>query len=455
MKRFVLQAVQDDDHLAPAREVFQLANLDRAIISTAFMSASGLSLLQAVLDPIADKTKIFVGIRNGVTTVQSNQKALEIGCETYMVDTGSRNRIFHPKLYYSRSPALGRLLLGSANLTMGGLRTNIEASVLQEFGAADAASVALMDDLEAKLDAMIVDFPEHVIRAVDNAQLAALQASGRLVDERKTRPPEPAGSSANRDLDTIPKMALKTNPIAVPKPAAPPPAPAPPAPAAAAPAAAPAPLPVPVEDRWEQVWESNGLTRRHLNIPDGDNTNPTGSMLMGVGAWDGIDQRHYFRDEVFAALDWVPEPSSLALSARNMMICFRAAEPKRRSAHSFATRQLIAAPRDGANRAQPVQVLYRNPGRAARFRLLFGACFCIWFRNHLRKRHIFQVFLATPAGFEPATCPLGGGCSIQLSHGVQGTYCGQAPKKASLQGRIRRGSVLAHRSPFGPPYRPI
>ena len=26
--------------------------------------------------------------------------------------------------------------------------------------------------------------------------------------------------------------------------------------------------------------------------------------------------------------------------------------------------------------------------------------------------------MATPAGFEPATCPLGGGCSIQLSHGV-------------------------------------
>lgn len=26
--------------------------------------------------------------------------------------------------------------------------------------------------------------------------------------------------------------------------------------------------------------------------------------------------------------------------------------------------------------------------------------------------------MVTPAGFEPATCPLGGGCSIQLSHGA-------------------------------------
>ena len=28
----------------------------------------------------------------------------------------------------------------------------------------------------------------------------------------------------------------------------------------------------------------------------------------------------------------------------------------------------------------------------------------------------FLKFLVTQAGFEPATCPLGGGCSIQLSH---------------------------------------
>ena len=30
--------------------------------------------------------------------------------------------------------------------------------------------------------------------------------------------------------------------------------------------------------------------------------------------------------------------------------------------------------------------------------------------------------MATPAGFEPATCPLGGGCSIQLSHGAVFVY---------------------------------
>ena len=99
MKQFLLQAVQDEDHLVPAQEIFQVPYLELAIIGTAFMTATGLSLLQDTLEPIADRMRLFVGIRNGVTTVQSIQKALEIGCETYMVDTGSRTRIFHPKLY--------------------------------------------------------------------------------------------------------------------------------------------------------------------------------------------------------------------------------------------------------------------------------------------------------------------------------------------------------------------
>ena len=120
MARFLLQAANDEDHLTPAREVFGLDALVSATVSTAFMTESGLALLAGVLEPIADRTRIFVGIRNGVTTVQAIQKALEIGCETYMVDTGSRQRIFHPKLSYARSAARAKLLLGSANLTMAG-----------------------------------------------------------------------------------------------------------------------------------------------------------------------------------------------------------------------------------------------------------------------------------------------------------------------------------------------
>ena len=45
MARFLLQAVNNEDHLTPAREVFGLGDLQVATISTAFMTAAGLSLL--------------------------------------------------------------------------------------------------------------------------------------------------------------------------------------------------------------------------------------------------------------------------------------------------------------------------------------------------------------------------------------------------------------------------
>ncbi|MGJ8529400.1 hypothetical protein [Maritalea sp.] len=290
MRNFILQAVSEEDHLTPAQDVLRLPDLEVAIISTAFMTAAGLSLLEDSLSRIAPRTRIFVGIRNGVTTVQSIQKALDIGCETYMIDTGTRQRIFHPKLYYARSSVQANLLLGSANLTMGGLRTNIEASVLQEMDP--KVDGAFIDELENKLAAMIVDYPENVIRALDAAQLADLQRAGRLIDEQKKRLPEFVGSSSDRALDNVPTMDLHTAPVRVSRPAAP-------------------PVIQTVEvirERAEQVWESNGLTRRHLNIPTGANTNPTGSMLLGVGGWQGIDQRHYFRDNVFEALVWTADP---------------------------------------------------------------------------------------------------------------------------------------------------
>jgi hypothetical protein len=40
-----------------------------------------------------------------------------------------------------------------------------------------------------------------------------------------------------------------------------------------------------------------------------------------------------------------------------------------------------------------------------------------------RRKLLWLDFLATPAGLEPATCRLEGGCSIQLSYGVVRMRC--------------------------------
>ncbi len=72
----------------------------------------------------------------------------------------------------------------------------------------------------------------------------------------------------------------------------------------------------------------------------------------------------------------MPEPSSLALSAKNMMICLRVALPNFRSAHVFATRQLIGRPQSAQVRANFVQVLYEISSVSVEFDPKAHGTFC-------------------------------------------------------------------------------
>ena len=265
------------------------------------MNARGLSLLGDDIKQIAAKTTVLAGIRNGITSAQGLRTSLELGCSTYVVDTGSRQLVFHPKIYMSRNASEARLLVGSANLTIGGLISNIEASILLTLDPNQSDDEDFIARLEDQIDAMISEFPENVLQIFDYAAIEDLLASGRVIDESIDQGPTTSGSSRRRNLDTVPKMNLNTRLITPP--------PVNPfreeSEAVATPSTA-TPLGVltPVRERLNLVWKSNPLTRRDLSIPVSSNTNPTGSMLFKKGALQNIDQRHYFRDEVFADLDW-------------------------------------------------------------------------------------------------------------------------------------------------------
>jgi hypothetical protein len=58
------------------------------------------------------------------------------------------------------------------------------------------------------------------------------------------------------------------------------------------------------------------------------------------------------------------------------MICLRGALPNLRSAHSFATRQLIGGPQDAQRRANFVQVLYENFAISAKIDQYRFVSFC-------------------------------------------------------------------------------
>lgn len=265
------------------------------------MNARGLSLLDEDIKPIASKTTILTGIRNGITTAQGLKTCLKLGCSTHVVDTGSRNLVFHPKIYMSRNANEARLLVGSANLTAGGLLSNIEASVILNLNLREPDDKTFVQLLEQQIDGMIAEHPDNVIQVSDLAAIDNLFATGRVIDESIDPGPTVSATSTRRDLDTVPRMKIRTRSIAIPY--------VNPFREASDEEAEQAHsdfsgIVLPASERLTLVWKSNPLTRRDLSIPVGANTNPTGSMLFKKGALENIDQRHYFRDEVFADLDW-------------------------------------------------------------------------------------------------------------------------------------------------------
>lgn len=309
-KEFILQGFTPRTHADALREIFKINDVERVILSVAFVSESGVQQIKKELKAHAAHVTVFAGVRNDITSHQGLSLLHSISGKLYAVDTGSRMVIFHPKLYLVRGKLKAKLVVGSANLTLGGLNNNIEAGMLLDFDLTDADDKKVVDEIEAQLDALPNDYPEHVIKVAAINNLDDMLACGRLVDEMAVPPPRPATSAgASANGDTVPRIKLKVQPLrralakakAEPKKLKASKASV----AATAGKAAPKPVPAIAGVEFELVWESKPLTRRDLTIPDATGTHATGSVNLDKGLLqEEVDHRHYFRDDVFPHLVW-------------------------------------------------------------------------------------------------------------------------------------------------------
>ena len=286
-----------------------LPNPTEVLVSVAFVREPGLDAVEAAIMPVAAKAKFFIGIRNDITSIQAVKRLLSMKVTLYAVDTGSRNILFHPKLYMAANASKASVIIGSANLTFGGLHNNIEVSTRMNLDFSNAADKKFRDNVTDTFAAMLKNHPRHVFLIKDNKHAEELFDSGRLADEDLISAPSTASSVKKGERDDLPRMKLThvaqrriKAPVIKAVQATRPKKPAKAAPAAAVPSASVV--------RY-LVWESKPLMERDLNIPTGINTAATGSMGLKKGALDddNIDHRHYFRDEVFADLKWTNDPS--------------------------------------------------------------------------------------------------------------------------------------------------
>jgi len=291
--KLLAQGLTDNhEHFSELNQLLQLKGATEILISVAFARKSGVDLLRPLLESRKDIANVYVGIRNGVTSVQAILAMLKIGIHPYVIDVATTQRLYHPKIYAAFSSTKVELVIGSANLTKGGLNNNYEASTVISLDPCNGPDGDYIATVKAAFCGLEKRFPDNVTQLSKVKAAVKLFREGLLEDERiikrqapnkvKTKdapvPPKPMPSTAKK---TSPALRDAVTPKRTKK----------------------------FAGGYVLVWESKGLTRRHLNIPTGEKTNRTGGMSFGKGLMKQINQSNYFRNCVFDKLDWQSDPS--------------------------------------------------------------------------------------------------------------------------------------------------
>ena len=213
IQKLLLQGFTSNNHLEVLKQLFALPGIEKAIISVAFLNEAGVDHLSTQLSSVGSKTDVYAGIRNDITSRQGLHSLMQHGASVHYVDTGARYVIFHPKIYFARSKNKARMVLGSANLTPGGLNNNIEASVTFELNLDDPDDRGLADSLEVGFASLTKDYPEHVVLLNDEKDLEKLQEEGRLIDEASSSPPRTVRRVTASKTDGLSRIKLKVSPI--------------------------------------------------------------------------------------------------------------------------------------------------------------------------------------------------------------------------------------------------
>lgn len=290
--------VNGHDHESAVNSILNSPWATKILISSAFVREGGVSKLQDRLNPVAGITKAFFGIANGITSKQALLKCLDIGLFPYVIDMGTQSSIFHTKVYAAIGENQAELIVGSANLTSSGLADNIETSSLLKLDLNEQNDRNYILGIVEPFENLIGSYPKNVFQITTAAEIDQLVLEGRLEDEmvKKSAPVVGTKAPGTPSSATPAFPVIRRNPAVVPAPPIPPQ----PVAAPAIPAAGPAPA-------QGLVWSSKPLSERDLCIPTGANTNPTGSMYLKKGRLEGIEQRSYFKNVVFAPLKWSPD----------------------------------------------------------------------------------------------------------------------------------------------------
>lgn len=292
-------------------EFFSENNYQTFTCISAFASEAGINgLATCILSSTSfENINLIVGIDQEGTSKETLQKILNLNVNSYIFYQ-SEKPIFHPKIYLFEGNEKNSLIIGSSNLTARGLFNNVESSILIEFENKDVDGIGLLSEIKSYYNTLfnfsdpnLFKITEELINYFVNSEIVPLKRTWLKKQGKKkaTQPKEgedfevPKRAVAEFPRSFNGKSKLKeliqtfeeettaiddSEPISEQKHEV-------------------------IVNTLKEVWKSGPLSERDLNIPTGSKkTNLTGSMSFNQGLFKNIDQKHYFRENVFNSLDW-------------------------------------------------------------------------------------------------------------------------------------------------------
>jgi hypothetical protein len=264
---------------------------NKLLAATAWLRASGLGPLAPSIEALKDRgghADLFVGLDYRGTTVQGLNAAVPLFDRIFVVHD-VEGRTFHPKLYLVRGRSEAYLLIGSNNLTAGGVGFNYEAAIVHKLNLRRADHRELVAEVELFATRLMSD--SAICKRLTPSLLNRLDRDGWLGDESKRTPasnedagPTRARRTTRSGIFTRSKVLKRTRPI-------------PPATTSQARRRVPsrrAPL---TPDTW---WKQ--LNNTDVQRPSAGN--PVGSVRITRPPGLALDPATFFRQQLFANERW-------------------------------------------------------------------------------------------------------------------------------------------------------
>ena len=180
---------------------------------SAFASESGVYGLSGFLNAAKKNFKnlnLIVGVDLDGTSKEALEEILPLNINSYIFYQ-IEQPIFHPKIYLLEGAKETKIIIGSSNLTRGGLFTNVESSMLIEFDLNDTEGQALLAELKGYYKSLF-DFSDPNLFKISAAVITEFYTKGIIPDETTRR-----SNFNKKSTNTSATTSTSTNTIAIPK----------------------------------------------------------------------------------------------------------------------------------------------------------------------------------------------------------------------------------------------